>query len=55
MKDPFIQEIRTIRHDLDDTMLNAPKDFVHDIESIRKRNAKRIVSHQGKPKKLKAT
>lgn len=54
MKDPLIQEIRTIRQDLDDTLSKAPENFANDIESIRKRYSKRIVSRQSKPKKLKA-
>jgi hypothetical protein len=54
MKDPIIKEIRTIRHDLDDTISKTPNDFNSDIESIRIRYSKRIVSRQGKPKKLKA-
>lgn len=54
MKDPTIQEIRTIRHDLYDTISKKPKDFDNDIESIRKRYSKRIISRQSKPKKLKA-
>jgi hypothetical protein len=54
MKDPIIQEIRKIRHELDDKLVKTPKEFDRDIESIRNRYSKNIVTRQVKQKKLKA-
>jgi hypothetical protein len=54
MIDPIIQEIRKIRRELDDKMEKTPKEFNRDIESIRKRYSKNIVTRQVKQKKLKA-
>jgi hypothetical protein len=54
MKDPIIQEIRKIRHELDDKIVKMPKEFDRDIESIRNRYSKHIVTRHVKQKKLKA-